>query len=42
MYYLDEEDKHVGFEDVFKKIDMCRSHYCAVRLGAGYVDQFIR
>lgn len=42
MVYLDEENRHVGFEDVFTKIDMCRRHYTEVGLGADYVDQFIR
>lgn len=42
MYYVDEEGKHTGFEDVFAKIDMCRRHYEEVGLGADYVDQFIR
>ena len=42
MVYLDKDNKQVGFEDVFTKIDMCRKHYADVGLGAGYVDQFIR
>jgi len=42
MYYVDEHDKHTGFEDVFTKIDMCRKHYIEVGLGAGFVDQFVR
>ena len=42
MYYLDADDRHAGFEDVFTKIDMCRAHYAACGLGADYVDQFIR
>ena len=42
MYYVDEEGRHTGFEDVFTKIDMCRAHYQAVGLGIDYVDQFIR
>ena len=42
MYYLNEQHEHVGFEDVFKKIDMCRKHYVEVGLGADYLDQFIR
>lgn len=42
MYYVDEEGRHTGFEDVFTKIDMCRRHYTACGLGADYVDQFIR
>ncbi|WP_108661991.1 2,4'-dihydroxyacetophenone dioxygenase family protein [Acuticoccus kandeliae] len=42
MYYLDENNKNIGFEDVFTKIDMCRKHYIEVGLGADFVDQFIR
>lgn len=42
MVYLDEDNRHVGYEDVFTKIDMCRKHYETVGLGADYVDQFIR
>ena len=42
MIYLDENNKQIGLEDVFTKIDMCRRHYTAVGLGADYVDQFIR
>lgn len=42
MVYLDEDNRHVGFEDVFTKIDMCRRYYSDVGLGADYIDQFIR
>ena len=42
MVYLDEQDRQVGYEDVFTKIEMCRAHYEEVGLGAGFVDQFIR
>jgi quercetin dioxygenase-like cupin family protein len=42
MVYLDDDNRHVGFEDVFTKIDMCRRHYVEVGLGADYVDQFVR
>jgi 2,4'-dihydroxyacetophenone dioxygenase len=42
MIYLDADDKHIGYEDVWTKIDMCRAHYKAVGLGAEYVDQFVR
>ena len=30
MYYVDEQDRNTGFEDVFIKIDMCRKHYASV------------
>ena len=42
MYYVDEEGRNTGFEDVFSKIDMCRAHYVKAGLGSEYVDQFIR
>ena len=42
MIYVDEQNRHIGYEDTFTKIDMCRKHYTAVGLGADYVDQFIR
>jgi quercetin dioxygenase-like cupin family protein len=42
MYYVDPWGSHIGYEDVFTKIDMCRKHYGAVGLGEDYVDQFIR
>lgn len=42
MYYVDPWGAHLGYEDVFTKIEMCRAHYAACGLGAGYVDQFLR
>jgi quercetin dioxygenase-like cupin family protein len=42
MIYLDADDRTVGYEDVWTKIEMCRRHYADVGLGAGYADQFIR
>ncbi|SDL26247.1 Cupin domain protein [Modicisalibacter muralis] len=42
MYYVDPWGEHLGFEDVFTKIDMCRKHYESCGLGREYVDQFIR
>ena len=42
MYYVNDKDEHIGYEDVFRKIDMCRKHYAECGLGADYVDQFIR
>ncbi|MEA3252115.1 MAG: 2,4'-dihydroxyacetophenone dioxygenase family protein [Pseudomonadota bacterium] len=42
MYYVDPWGEHLGFEDVFTKVDMCRKHYEACGLGRDYVDQFIR
>lgn len=42
MYYVDEQGRNTGFEDVFTKIDMCRQHYVSAGLGERYVEQFIR
>lgn len=42
MYYVDPWGKHLGYEDVFTKIDMCRKHYETCGLGRDYVDRFIR
>ena len=42
MIYVDSDDRITGYEDVFTKIEMCRAHYVAVGLGAGYIDAFVR
>lgn len=42
MVYVDEQGRQTGYEDVHSKIHMCRRHYEAVGLGAGWVDQFVR
>jgi hypothetical protein len=42
VYYVDPYGKHLGYEDVFIKIDMCRAHFENVGLGADFVQQFIR
>ena len=42
MVYVDASGNSTGYEDVHTKIAMCRRHYEACGLGAGYVDQFIR
>src|SRR5436189_287204 len=42
MVYVDADGNSTGYEDVHTKIAMCRRHYEACGLGAGYVDQFIR
>jgi 2,4'-dihydroxyacetophenone dioxygenase len=42
MVYLDEAGATTGVEDVFNRIDQCRTHFAAVGLGSAYVDQFIR
>lgn len=42
MHYVDPYCKHLGYEDVFTKIDMCRAHFGNVGLGADLVQQFIR
>ncbi len=42
MLYLDKDNRQIGFEDVFTKIDMRRRHHAKIGLGADYVDQFVR
>ena len=42
MYYVDPYGKHLGYEDVFTKTNMCREHYANVGLGDEFVDQFLR
>lgn len=42
MIYVDDQNRQTGYEDVFTKIDLCRSHYRGNGLGASYVDAFIR
>ena len=42
MVYVDEQGKVTGYEDVHSKLAMCRQHYEACGLGAGYVDRFVR
>jgi quercetin dioxygenase-like cupin family protein len=42
MIYVDPYGKQTGYEDVFTKIEMCRAHYAGNRLGAEFLDQFIR
>lgn len=42
MCYVDPFGEILGYEDVFTKIELCRSHYEKVGLGVDYVDRFIR
>ena len=42
MIYVDAEDRTIGYEDVWTKIEMCRRHYASNGLSAGFVDQFVR
>ena len=42
VIYIDEVGKQVGYDDVFTKIDLCRSWYEKSGLGTEYIDQFIR
>ena len=39
MIYLDANDQHIGYEDVWTKIEMCRAHYASNGLGASYVAE---
>jgi 2,4'-dihydroxyacetophenone dioxygenase len=42
MLYVDPDGNALGYEDVFTKIAMCRTHYEKSGLGADYVDRVIR
>jgi len=42
LIYYDERDTPCGHDDVHTKIKMCKRHFEAVGLGAGFVQQFIR
>ena len=42
MIYLNDANEQTGYEDVWTKIEMCRTHYAGNGLGADYVDQFVR
>jgi hypothetical protein len=42
MVYLDDQGNTTGYEDVFTKIEMCRSYYASIGLGADYINQFVR
>jgi hypothetical protein len=42
MIYVDPDGKTLGYDDVFTRIEKCRTHYAANGLGADYISQFIR
>lgn len=42
LIYFDDQHNACGYDDVHKKIDMCRRHYEEIGLGANFVEQFIR
>jgi quercetin dioxygenase-like cupin family protein len=42
MIYLDADGRQVGYEDVWTKIEMCRTHYASCGIGERYLEQFIR
>ena len=42
LVYFDQNDKPIRHDDVHTKIEMCRSHFEQVGLGADFVNQFIR
>lgn len=42
LIYVDEDGQTCGYDDVYRKIDMCREHYARNGLGESYVEQFIR
>ena len=42
LLYMDEEGNTVGYDDVHTKIELAKTHFEKVGLGADYVKQFIR
>ena len=42
VLYIDDEDNVVSVEDNMNLIELCRTHYEEVGLGADFVNQFIR
>lgn len=42
LIYFDDQHNACGYDDVHKKIDMCRRHYEEIGLGTNFVEQFIR
>ena len=42
VIYVDENGAQIGYDDVFTKIDLCKSWYEECGLGTDYIDQFIR
>ena len=42
LVYFDQNDKPIHHDDVHTKIEMCRSHFEQVGLGADIVNQFNR
>lgn len=42
LIYFDDQHNACGYDDVHKKIEMCRRHYEEIGLGTDFVEQFIR
>jgi 2,4'-dihydroxyacetophenone dioxygenase len=42
LIWLDDEGNDAGHFDVFDYIDLCKAHYEAVGIGAGYIDALMR
>jgi 2,4'-dihydroxyacetophenone dioxygenase len=42
IVYVDEDGATRGYDDVFTRVEQCRTHFEKVGLGASYVEQFIR
>ena len=42
LLYMDDDGNTVGYDDVHTKIELCRTHFDKVGLGADYVEQFVR
>jgi hypothetical protein len=41
MYYDGPQDKHLRYEEVLTKTDMCRAHFEEVGLDADFLKRFI-
>lgn len=42
LIYFDENNQACGYDDVHRKIELCRNAYAANGLGADFVRQFVR
>jgi 2,4'-dihydroxyacetophenone dioxygenase len=42
LVYVDPYGRATGYDDVFTKLELARSHYEAVGLGAAHADRYIR
>ncbi len=42
LIYVDPDGNAVGYDDVFRRLELTRAHYGACGLGEAFVDQFVR